>query len=72
MNFITAIRKGKGLTQAQFAAALEISPGHVGDIERGARKPSIKLAVRMEEILQVPGIVAAVVAEKTGDAERAA
>lgn len=62
---IAASRKAKGLTQASFAQALGISPGHVGDIERGWRKPSLKLARRMEEMLEVSGIVAAVVAEKT-------
>lgn len=66
MNLIAAVRKGRGLTQIQLAKSLEISPGHMGDIERGARKPSLKLAAKMEAVLETPGIVAAVIAEKMG------
>jgi len=68
MNLIAAIRKGHGLTQAELAVKLEISPGHVGDIERGARKPSLKLAAKMERVLETSGIVAAVIADKMSDA----
>lgn len=65
---VTALRKGLNLTQEQFAAALGVSPGHVGDLERGRRKLSIPLAAKLEKLADRPGIVAAVVAEKTGAA----
>lgn len=68
-KLISTLRKGKGLTQAQLADALEISPGHIGDLERGHRKPTVEMAAKMEAAMKVPGIVSAVVADKV---ERAA
>lgn len=65
---IASIRKGMKLSQAEFAEALGVSPGYVGHIETGVRKPSLKLAARIEELAGVQGVVAAVVAEKTGRA----
>lgn len=65
---IPAIRADLKLTQAQLAQQLAISPGHMGDIERGHRKLTIKLAARLEEISQRDDIVSAVVAERTGEA----
>lgn len=67
MNIIKVTRKKRGFSQQTFAEALGISPGHMGDIERGARRPSLGLAARMEAVLGMPGIVQAVVAEKTAE-----
>lgn len=61
---IAEIRSSLGLTQAAFAARLGVSPGHVGDLERGHRKLTIKLAIRLEEISERPGIVDAVVSQR--------
>jgi transcriptional regulator with XRE-family HTH domain len=62
---IATIRKGLGLTQAEFASRLGISEGYVGHLETGERKPSLKLASRIERESGVYGLVAAVVADKT-------
>jgi transcriptional regulator with XRE-family HTH domain len=59
-----ALRKDNGFTQATFAKALGVSPGYIGDIERGHRFVSLKLAMRMEGELKLP-IVAEFVASKT-------
>jgi transcriptional regulator with XRE-family HTH domain len=65
---IASIRTGLGLTQAEFAQRLGISHAYVGHLEQGVRKPSLRLAARIEEVASVTGLVAAVVAEKTGRA----
>lgn len=65
---LAEIRTSLNLTQAALAARLGISPGHVGDLERGHRKLTIKLAAKLEEISQRPGIVDAVVSQKRDDA----
>ncbi len=62
---VTSLRKSLGLTQAEFAVRMGVSPGHVGDLERGHRRLSIPLAARLEELTGQQGLVAAVVAEKT-------
>lgn len=65
---VASIRKDLNLTQAQFAQALGVSPGHVGDLERGHRRLSIKLAAKLEDLTHRRDIVSAVVAQKKGDA----
>jgi transcriptional regulator with XRE-family HTH domain len=64
---ITALRKELNLTQTEFAQALGISPGHVGDLERGRRKVSLPIAARLEA-LTGKDLVAELVAQKTGRA----
>lgn len=61
---VAQIRSGLGMTQAELAVALGVSPGHVGDIERRHRKLTIKLAAKLESLSGVGGIVDEVVAEK--------
>jgi putative transcriptional regulator len=61
------VRTDLALSQAALAEKLGVSPGHIGDIERGHRKLTIKLALRLESIFGLTGIVAAVVAKKIGD-----
>lgn len=61
---IAEIRKSLGLTQAVFADRLGISPGHIGDLERGHRKLTIELAAKIEEISKRTGIVDAVVSQR--------
>lgn len=65
---IADIRSDLGLSQAMLAEKLGVSPGHIGDIERGHRKLTIELAAKLEALSGKSGIVAFVVAEKTGSA----
>lgn len=65
---LVAIRIELGLTQAAFAEALGVSPGYIGDLERGHRKLSIAVAARLEKLAKIDGLVDAVVADKTADA----
>lgn len=62
---IATIRKGLKLTQAEFAALLGISHKYVSHLEVGERRPSLRLAARIEEVSGVQGLVASVVADKT-------
>lgn len=65
---IAKIRDDVGLTQAQLAEQLGISPGHMGDIERGHRRLTIKLAAKMERVTKRKGIVKSVVDEQSSTA----
>jgi putative transcriptional regulator len=57
-NEIAATRQRSGLTQAQFAAALRISPRTLQQWEQGRRKPSgaaetlLKIVARHPEVLR--------------------
>ncbi len=48
---ISAARRGRGWTQEELAAALDVTVGHVGMIERGDRLLSLTLLVDCAEIL---------------------
>ena len=50
---IAALRKNAGLSQAQLAEALKISPSAVGMYEQSRREPSGELLVAMAKTLQV-------------------
>lgn len=50
---IAALRRGKGLSQAQLANRLRISPSAVGMYEQGRREPSVELLVAMAGEFQV-------------------
>lgn len=63
---IKSLRVGMGLSQAEFAEKLGISHGYAGHIETGWRKPSLKLAVKIERLTGAQGLVAEVAAEKAG------
>jgi transcriptional regulator with XRE-family HTH domain len=65
---IASIRTGLGLTQAEFAQRIGVSHAYVGHLEQGVRKPSLKLAAKIEQEFGAYGLVAARVAEKTGQA----
>jgi transcriptional regulator with XRE-family HTH domain len=65
---IVALRTDLKLTQTEFAHQLGVSPGYIGDLERGRREVSLTLAAKIEQTFKLPGVVAAVVAEKTGQA----
>lgn len=63
---IASIRKRLGLTQAAFAEEIGVSHKYVGHLETGIRKPSLKLAAKIEEVSGESGLVQARIAEKMG------
>ncbi|MBQ7801203.1 MAG: helix-turn-helix transcriptional regulator [Oscillospiraceae bacterium] len=50
---IAALRKEKGLSQAELAQQLKISPSAVGMYEQGRREPAAQLLVAMAELFGV-------------------
>ena len=48
-----ALRRSAGLSQAQLAAMLQISPSAMGMYEQGRREPSMDTLVALSRILQV-------------------
>lgn len=50
---LKVIRKAKGLRQADLAQAANISQSLVVKIEQGDRKPSVKVAKRIAEVLGI-------------------
>ena len=50
---ISEARKTKGLTQEDLAALAELSPTHIGVIERAAKIPSLSTFVAIANALQV-------------------
>ena len=50
---IAALRRSAGLSQAQLAAMLQISPSAIGMYEQGRREPSMDTVVALSRILQV-------------------
>ena len=50
---ITALRRNNGISQAQLAQALHVSPSTVGMYEQGRRMPSINALVTMSKVFEV-------------------
>ena len=50
---IAALRRGKGMSQAQLAHRLSISPSAIGMYEQGRREPSAQLLVAIAGEFQV-------------------
>ena len=50
---IAALRRQAGLSQAELARVLAISPSAVGMYEQGRREPSLQLVANMARILEV-------------------
>lgn len=65
---VKSLRTGLGLTQAEFAELIGSTAGYVGHLETGFRKPSLKLALRIERATKAKGFVAAVQADKLSEA----
>ena len=65
---LAALRADLKLTQAEMADRLGVSNGLIGDIERGRRTVSLQLAAKIEQAFGRHGVVAEVVAAKTGRA----
>ncbi len=47
------LRKKNGLTQAQLAKAVDVSPGNVGDWETGKSKPGYNALIALARIFEV-------------------
>ena len=50
---VERLRKEKGLTQVELASLLGVSQGAVSMIERGDRMPSMKVLLKLSEVLGV-------------------
>lgn len=50
-NNITKLREKKGITQAELARRLEVSTPFINRVENGKKKCSVKMALRISEIL---------------------
>ena len=50
---IAALRRQTGLTQAQLAGRLQISPSAMGMYEQGRREPSVDILLRLSRELGV-------------------
>lgn len=68
---VSTLRKGLNMTQAEFAAALGTSAAYIGHLETGVRKPSLKLAAKIERLTGAKGFVEAVAAAKVQEAKAA-
>lgn len=53
-NAILVLRKLRGLTQAQLAAALGVQQGHVSDLENGRRRPTVATMQDLARALRAP------------------
>lgn len=51
---VKAARQAKGMTQAQLAELLAITPRYIKAIENNGRKPSYSLLVRIIHELEIP------------------
>lgn len=54
MNALKSVRLEKGWTQQQVADKLKIAKASYANIERGTRKPSLKIAIKIQKLFQIP------------------
>lgn len=54
MRVLEQARKDKGFSQEYVARQLEVSRGTIDNWERGATKPTLPMAVKLAELLDVP------------------
>ncbi|WMI80551.1 helix-turn-helix domain-containing protein [Anaerotignum sp. MB30-C6] len=47
-------RRRKGISQEKLAEELDISVSYIGQIERGARQPSVHILENIGEVLNIP------------------
>lgn len=52
-NFVCSLREQKGLTQADVAVALDVTPAAVSKWENGASKPRVEVLFKLAELLEV-------------------
>ena len=50
---LKALRKERGMTQEELAAALSITPNHLGKIDLGKRGISIEVLLGVSEVLDI-------------------
>ena len=50
---IAALRRNLGMSQAQLAACLQVSPSAVGMYEQGRREPAVEVLLAMAKIFDV-------------------
>ena len=50
---IATLRRGAGLSQAQLAQQLKISPSAIGMYEQGRREPSVDMLIRIAQLFDV-------------------
>jgi putative transcriptional regulator len=53
-NGVAALRAGRGLTQAQLAAAMNVSRQTINSIETGRYTPSLPLAIALARFFELP------------------
>ncbi|MBX9859199.1 MAG: helix-turn-helix transcriptional regulator [Sphingomonas sp.] len=54
LTILPAIRGERGLTQQALADLLEVSRQTINSIERGRFEPSLSLALKAAQLLQIP------------------
>jgi DNA-binding XRE family transcriptional regulator len=52
-NNIAKIREQRGLTQVQLAELVGVNKFHISNIERGKASPSVKLLIKIANVLNV-------------------
>ncbi|HEX7734601.1 MAG TPA: helix-turn-helix transcriptional regulator [Ktedonobacteraceae bacterium] len=53
-NRLIALRQERGLSREELAAQLQIHPSTVIEMERGRYLPSLRLALRLSELFELP------------------
>ena len=54
MNNLRVLRKEKRITMAQLARHAKVTEGYVSMVERGERTPSLRVAGKFAEMLNLP------------------
>jgi antitoxin component HigA of HigAB toxin-antitoxin module len=67
-----SVIKALGIKPCDVARALGISSGHASDLKNGRRRLTVEQAAKLEAETGRKGIIAAVVAERTGSPARGA
>jgi transcriptional regulator with XRE-family HTH domain len=67
---LRAARQAEGLALAELARCVQTSPGHLGNLERGASAPSLALSRRIVDWLPMPDDVKAGLMEVAEEVER--
>lgn len=54
MRALERARRGKGFSQEYIARQLNVSRGTIDNWEKGATKPTLPMAVKLAELLDIP------------------
>ena len=52
-ELLRRVRKQRGLTTAESAESVGISPSSLSNYERGVREPSLKILITMSDLYQI-------------------